>query len=318
MSLSSRIALGSLSLLIASLTAQTAMAQQAWVGERNSLSASLDYSYSRSNAIVEDYEPELRETDPIFGHTASLGIEYTPIERLALTATLPMVSTRLGAPRTEGVQPALPHGRYDDGNYHTTLQDFRLDARYMVVDDVVTFSPHLSVSIPVTDYETVGFAGAGRGLKMLIFGGAVGKFFTSGVPNLYLHGRYEFRWTERYETSFPVTATIPQNKSFMEALVGYYIRDDLEVNVAGSMQLAHGGFRFHDWKDITDPEYSDQIPLHYFHDALLAEQFLHVGGGVSYSPVERLRVSAFVRFWMWGENTRNLDLYGLGLSWETK
>lgn len=315
MSLSSRIALGSLSLLIASLTARSAMAQQAWVGEPNSLSASLDYSYSRSNAIVEDYESDIGDTDQlvIFGHTASLAVEYTPIERLGLVATLPMVSSRVDNPPTEGEPPVLPHGRYDDGNYHTTLQDFRLDARYMVLDDVVTFSPHISVSIPVADYETVGFASAGRGLKMLIFGGAIGKYFTSGVPNLYLHGRYEFRWTERYETSYQATADVPQNKSFMEALVGYYILDNLEVNLAGSMQLAHGGFNFHDWMSNS----TEQIPLQYFHDALLAEQYLHVGGGVSYSPMEWLRVSAFVRFWMWGENTRNLDIYGLGVSWES-
>jgi hypothetical protein len=317
MSMSSRIALGSLSLLIASVTAQTAMAQQAWVGERDSLSASLDYAYSRSNAVVEDYEPDLDETDPIFNHTASIAVEYTPIEKLGLIATLPLVSSRVGAPRTEGVPPALPHGRYDDGNYHTTLQDFRLDARYMVVDDVVTFSPHVSVSIPVADYETVGFANAGRGLKMLIFGGAIGKYFTSGVPNLYLHGRYEFRWTERYKSGFEQTEKYGQNKSFMDALVGYYILDNLEVNLAGSMQLAHGGFRFHDWLPPSDPGYTAQYPEHFFHDALLAEQFLHVGGGVSYSPMEWLRVSAFVRFFMWGENTRNSDLYGLGLSWES-
>lgn len=310
MSMSSRIAIGSLSLLIASVTAQTAMAQQAWVGEPGSLSASLDYAYSRSDEVLEDWGVEITEPDIIFNHTAALGVEYTPIEKLGLIATLPLVSSRLANPQLDDEPPTAPHGRYDDGNYHTTLQDFRLDARYMVVDDVVTFSPHISVSIPVANYETVGFANAGRGLKMLIFGGAVGKFFTSGVPNLYLHGRYEFRWTERYETGFEQTEKYGQNRSFMDALVGYYIRDNLEVNLAGSMQLAHGGFRFHNWDDSTEPE-------RFFHDALLAEQFLHVGGGVSYSPMEWLRISAFVRFFMWGENTRNADLYGLGVSWES-
>ena len=313
MSMSSRIALGSLSLLIASVTAENAMAQQAWVGERDSLSASLDYSYSRSNQVLEEWGIEVDDSDLIFNHTAAIAVEYTPIERLALIATLPLVSTRVGNVRVGAVPPAGPHGRYDDGKYHSTLQDFRLDARYMVVDDVVTFSPHVSVSIPVANYETVGFANAGRGLKMLIFGGAIGKYFTSGVPNLYLHGRYEFRWTERYESGFPETEKIGQNKSFMDALIGYYIVENLEVNVAADMQLSHGGFRFHDWR----PGDATQYPEQYFHDALLAETFLHVGGGLSYSPVEWLRLSAFVRVFMWGENTRNADLYGLGLSWES-
>jgi hypothetical protein len=301
----SRIVLGSLSLslLLASAATQTASAQQAWVGEPGSLSVSLDYSYARSDLIGE--EEVLK--DPIDSHIAALGVEYSPIEKLGLNATIPYVASSYDYLRYPGVLP--PHGRYDDGDTHGALQDFRLDVRYMVLDDVVTVSPHVSVSIPMTNYETVGYAAAGRGLKMLIFGAAVGKYFTSGVPDLYVHGRYEFRLTESYETVFPETAEYPQNKSFMDALVGYFILDNLEVNAAANLQLAHGGFDFADYDD-------EPLAAQEFHDPLLAESFLHVGGGVSYQPAERFRVSAFVRFFMWGENTRNSDIYGMGLSWD--
>lgn len=303
MSTASRIVIGSSFLLIA--TAQTALAQQAWVDDPGGLSLSLDYSYSRSDKVIFEEEDDF--INPIFNHTAALGVEYTPIEKLGLLATIPIVAT------SYDYDPALtgtpPHGAYDDGNTHTVLQDFRLDARYMVLDDVVTIAPHVSVSIPMTDYATTGYASAGRGLKMLIFGAALGKFFTSGVPNLYLHGRYEFRWTERYETSFPETADYPQNKSFIEALIGYYVLDQLEVNLAGSMQIAHGGLEFVEYGD--QPEAGKN-----FHDALLAEGFLHIGGGLSYQALEKLRVSAFVRFFIQGENTRNSDIFGLGLSWD--
>jgi hypothetical protein len=144
---------------------------------------------------------------------------------------------------------------------------------------------------------------------MLIFGLAMGKYFTSGVPNLYLHGRYEFRWTERYETLYPETAEYPQNKSFAEALVGYFILDKLEVNLGASMQIAHGGLEFVNFG--MEPE-AGQL----FHDSLLAEGFMHLGGGVSYQALDKLRVSAFVRFYVQGNNTRNSDIYGLGVSWD--
>lgn len=102
MSVPSRIVFGSLSLLLASVATQNASAQQAWVGEPSSLSVSLDYSYSRSNEILgaeeEPYNPS------IFSQTAALGIEYTPIEKLGLTATVPVVCPRL-----------------DDGNTHCAL-----------------------------------------------------------------------------------------------------------------------------------------------------------------------------------------------------
>ena len=308
MSSPSRIVLGSLSLLLASVTAQTASAQQAWVGEPGSLSVSLDYSYSRSDKVLEGEGADaVFSVDPIFSHTPAFGVEYTPIERLALMATVPVVASSYDY--TPGETDLPPHGRYDDGDTHAALQDFRLDVRYMVLDSVVTISPHLAVSIPMSNYETQGYAAAGRGLKMLIFGAALGKYFTSGVPNLYVHGRYEFRLTESYETLFPETAEFGQNKSFMDALLGYYIIDKLEVNAAASMQLAHGGFEFEDYGEAS-------FPVQSFHDALLAESFLHVGGGVSYQALEKLRVSAFVRFFMWGENTRNSDVYGLSLSWD--
>lgn len=58
------------------------------------------------------------------------------------------------------------------------------------------------------------------------------------------------------------------------------------------------------------------MPAQEFHDPLLAESYLHIGGGVSYQALETLRVSAFIRFFMWGENTRNSDVYGLSLSWD--
>jgi hypothetical protein len=303
MSMSSRIVLGSLSLLLASVTTQSARAQQAWVGDPGSLSVSLDYSYSRSDDIIDEADFD----DPIFSHTPALGIEYTPIEKLGITATVPAVGSSYDYQGESG--NLAPHGRYDDGDTHFALQDFRLDVRYMVLDDVVTISPHLSVSIPMTNYETVGYAAAGRGLKMLILGAALGKYFTSGVPDLYLHGRYEFRLTESYETEFPETAEYGQNKSFMDALLGYYVLDELEINLGAHLQLAHGGFEFADYDD--EPEAAQD-----FHDPLLAESFLHVGGGLSYQALETLRVSAFARFFLWGENTRNSDIYGLGLSWD--
>jgi hypothetical protein len=307
MSTPSRIVFSSLSLLLASVTTQTAIAQQAWVGEPGSLSLSLDYSYSRSDKVLAEAGEDVADIDPIFSHIAALGIEYTPIDKLALIATIPVVASSYDYDPGQTSLP--PHGRYDDGDTHVAPQDFRLDLRYMVLDDVVTLSPHLSVSIPMSNYETVGYASAGRGLKMLVFGAALGKYFTSGVPDLYIHGRYEFRWVEGYETAFPETSEYSQNRSFMDVLLGYYILDELEVNVAANLQHAHGGFEF--------ANFDDEPPVaQYFHDALLAEGFLHVGGGVSYQAMEKLRVSAFVRFFIRGENTRNSDIYGLGLSWD--
>ncbi|GAB4527895.1 MAG: hypothetical protein Tsb0020_45220 [Haliangiales bacterium] len=292
------------------LPAQRAAAQ-AWVGDGDNLSVSLDYSYAPSDTVYESWENrDIIRTgeDPIVNHSLVFGAEYNPIKRLALQVGVPLIATRYDAP--EG--STFPrHGRYDDGDYHLVLQDLRVDARYMVLgNEIVAIAPHIALSVPLTDYETQGFANGGRGLKQLIFGLSVGKYFTSGVPDLYLHGRYEFRWTEGYETAFPETAEYGQNKSGMQFLIGYFVLNRLEINLAADLQLAHGGFVFEDYVE-NEPD-----PGTYFHDALLAEQFFLFGGGASYQVTDRLRLSAFARVWLWGEQTRNASAYGLGASWD--
>lgn len=307
MSTASRIALILITISLAGLSSRNALAQ-AWVGPKGGLNVSLDYSYGSSNRVIEDYDTPVADTDDISNHTIALSGEYTPIDKLAFQVTVPIVSSKY-----TGTSGFPLHGRYDDGSLHTTLQDLRLVGRYMVLDGPVAFSPYLGASIPMVDYETVGFAGAGRGLKQLHIGANVGKFFVSGVPNLYLHGSYEFSLVERYETGFPETAEYGQNKSDIKALVGYFITDKIDVNLAADVRVPHGGLHFLTW--IEDPEGTPDV-VEWYHDALLAEGFWLLGGGVSYQATEALRVSAFFRLFVRGHETRDTNMVGLGLGWD--
>ena len=307
MSTASRIALILITIFLAGLSSRAALAQ-AWVGPKGGLSVALDYSYGSSNRVIEDPGVDVPDNDYISSHTMALSSEYTPLDKLAFQALVPVVSSSYTG---NSGRPA--HGRYDDGSLHTTLQDFRLTGRYMVLDAPFALSPYVGASIPMVDYETVGYAGAGRGLKQLHFGANIGKFFVSGVPNLYLHGSYEFSLSERYETSFPETAEYGQNKSDLKGLVGYFITDKLDVNLAADWRIAHGGLEFHTW--IEDPEGTPDV-VEYFHDPLLAEGFVLVGGGASYQAMERMRVSAFFRLFVRGHNTRDSNIVGLGVGWD--
>lgn len=326
MSTLARIALGAAALLLIHLPGEPAFAQQAWVGEPGSLSLNLDYAYSRSDFVIENGDELARDEernlpyDPTFTQSAVFSVEYTPLEKLGLVATVPVIATRYDFPGLDNSNGQLytdlePHGRYDDGSYHTVLQDFRLDVRYAVLNDLIGISPHLSVSIPMMDYETVGYGAAGRGLKQLIFGAAAAKYFAEGVPGLYLHGHYEFRLVEGYETDFAETAEYGQNRSVLDAFIGYFILENLDINLLGAMQIAHGGFEFEDWDDVF-PGNVEEAPVVLFHDALLAESFTQLGGSLTFRPIEGLRVGASVRFFVSGQNTRNADYYGLSLGYD--
>ena len=279
---------------------------QAWVGLERSLSLSLDYNYGFSNKIIQDFSDRSNEPDGenIAHHAYVVGAEYVPLDKLALRVTIPVISTIYS-----GSAALFPrHGRYDDGSHHTTLQDFSMRARYQVYDDIVAFSPHLGFSLPMTDYETVGYAGAGRGLRSLEFGGSVGKFFLSGVPGLFVHGSYSLNLVERYKTAFEETADFGQNNSRFDLQTGYFILPQLQVHVAGDLRLAHGGFEFANYDDYAEVS-------RMYHDPLMAEDVLLLGGGASYSILHNLSVNAMFRVWTWGHNTRNAHMVGAGLNW---
>jgi hypothetical protein len=51
------------------------------------------------------------------------------------------------------------------------------------------------------------------------------------------------------------------------------------------------------------------------HDPLLNEEFLLLGGGVGYAINEVIHVTALVRFFVRGYNTRDSTLLGVGVGW---
>jgi hypothetical protein len=289
-------------LVLASVHGASAYAQGAWVGAERSLSASLDYNFSTSQNIVESPENSIRNR-PIVSHIVSVGAEFVPLERLALNVTVPIVMVKY----TGDDSGFGRHGRYDDGDLHATLQDFRSTLRYQVLRDAISLSPHIGVTIPMSDYETVGYANAGRGLKQAHFGLALGRTLAPSVPNLYFHLQYEFTLSEKYDET-EITREIGQNRSDLAVQLGY-LRNKLELNVGANFRFAHGGINFEDFREWTEDE-------RLFHDPLLREEFILVGGGAGYSVTDKLRLTAIARAFIRGYNTRNAHLFGVGASWD--
>jgi hypothetical protein len=274
---------------------------QAWVGNERSLSAALNYEFSRSNSIVEASDIKIGG-EVIVSHAIVIGAEFVPIEKLAVSAQLPLLMTKY-----QGNGMLFPrHGRYDDGDLHATLQDFRLATRYQLLAEPLALAPHVAVTIPTSDYETLGYANAGRGLKQLHFGLALGRFIGE---RLYAHLSYEFTWSERYDAT-PNTETVGQNRSDLAVTVGYLLLDGkLEINLAGNYRLPHGGIDFVDFNTFP-------MDLQDNHDPLLKEKLLLLGGGIAYNITEKIQATLTGRVFVTGENTRNANSIGVGVSWD--
>ncbi len=275
---------------------------QAWVDAKGTLEFGLDYNLGISDKVVVDKGPDAPNAGATT-HEFTLAGEYVPIPHLAVDVALPLVLIKYTGDKT-----AYPHpggGSYDDGNIHTTLTDLRAGVRYQLLEDPLALSPHIAVSIPVANYETVGNAVAGRHLKALHLGLAVGRVLGEST---YVQALYEFSIVEKYDRTMD-TSQFGQNRSDFTAAIGHKFLDqrlDLHVDVNG--RVTHGGLNFSQFGSLP---MDDQL----YHDPILAESMLLVGGGVGYALTNDLGITAGARLFVTGSNTQNASVYVFGVTW---
>jgi len=276
---------------------------QAWVDDKGTLQFNLGYNLGISDKVVVDKGSDFPDTGSTT-HEFTLAAEYVPVQHLAVDVALPLVLIEYTGQKNAASAPP-GGGRYDDGSLHTTLTDLRAGARYQLLEDPLALAPHIAVSIPVANYETVGNAVAGRHLKALHLGLAAGRVFGEST---YVHALYEFSIVEKYDRTME-TAQFGQNRSDFTATVGHKLLDqrlDLHIDLNG--RVTHGGMNFSQFNLLP---MNDQL----YHDPILAETILLVGGGVGYQLTNDLGINAGVRVFVAGANTQNANVYVFGITW---
>jgi hypothetical protein len=142
--------------------------------------------------------------------------------------------------------------------------------------------------------------------------GAVGKAFDPWLPSLFVEATYEFSFVERLKLDDPKIhrdlVRYNNNHTDITGRIGYYILPQLEVDADINIRIANGGFDFVDWTKVSQA-------VRDYHDAVLAEGVVLIGGGGSYEIFEGLVVNAFFRIFVTGTNTRNTSMVGTGLTW---
>jgi opacity protein-like surface antigen len=275
---------------------------QAWVSERGTLDVSLDYNFAHSDKVVGDKDIEF----PHGGTTTNqftLGAEYVPIDKLAVSVGLPLALLAYNGQL--GLYPHLGGGSYDDGNTHATLTDLRANVRYQLLEEPFVFTPQIGGSIPVADYETVGNTVAGRHLKALHMGAAIGRVFGAST---YVHLAYDFGLTEHYDRTAD-TGKQGQNTSDLSLTIGHKLLDQrLDIHIDGNLHLTHGGINFSEFSTLPS---DDQL----YHDPILREDLFLAGGGVGYQLSDALTVNLSGRYFVTGINTQNASVVALGLIW---
>jgi hypothetical protein len=281
---------------------------QAWLPDQGILGGDVLYQFDTADKIIEDGgDIELEGSDTTI-QSVVIGLEYSPLARLAVSARVPIVAARFSGEVSDDGQSLFPHGEWDDGDTHIGLTDFRFDVRYAVLQEIVALTPQVGVSIPMSDYPVVGFTAAGRGLKQVHLGLNVGRTFRPFLPSLYVHGMYEFSLVEKADLD-PDLEEFSQNKSRFGVQLGYFILPQLQANVSFDGALNHGGIAFVDFADYS-------AAVQNYHDVVLKEKAMLIGGGVSYQLTDMLGIGVAYRQFISGDNTRNPRIFGATLTWE--
>ncbi len=286
---------------------------QAYLGEPNSLSTSFSYVYAPSGKVVvsssDDGSPvsDDQPNVPLKVHVLTLGVGYNlPVPGVAIEASMPLVGVKLGD--DSFMHGPLP-GEYDDGDSHWSFTDFRGDLKYQIkpIEEYIGLTLGIGASIPVRDYPTNGFAAPGQHLKAFHLGVDIARTLDPILPLMFFQASYDLSLREKLDVSED-TEKINRNMTELSFALGYFLPANFMIDAATDIRLSHGGV---DYATLIG-ESPDVI---IYHDQLLDEDNATVGGDLGYAINEQTSVTASARFFVWGQNTRNHNLFGINLEY---
>ena len=199
---------------------------QAWLPPKGEAWFSLSYAnmYNRDHY---DYQGATFDSGHIISNTFIADLGYSITDRLGVRMNIPYQTARYS-----GTGPHM--FPVDDGSYHGTFTDFRLEARYNVLHGPVALTPFMATILPSHHYEYFGHAVNGLDLKQFLVGTGFGFRFESFLPKAYIVGRYSFAFVEKVQD-------ISHNRSNMELQLGYNVTSSLQLFGLGTGAYTHGG-----------------------------------------------------------------------------
>lgn len=277
---------------------------QAWLAPEGEASFDVAYQngYTRDHLVTKG---QVFDGGRIRANQVVFGLTYSFTDKLAAGASLPYVSARY-----DGSVPHIAPGLkvLDDGSYHGTWTDLRLDLRYNVWREPAVVTPFVSVIMPIHDYATFAHAAPSSGLEQYLVGVSVGRRLDPILEAGFAQLRYSYAFVEE-------VLGISHDRSNADLEIGYFLTPSLGVSALVNYQKTHGGLQIPKpgtpgWAAfIETPEF-----LH--HDQLSQTNYLNVGGVVSYALTGTVDVFASYRTTVWGQNFHAVQpAIAIGMSW---
>jgi hypothetical protein len=281
-----------LTLVVFLFTTSTAFAQ-AWLPAKGEGNVSVLFSNTLS---TRHYLPDVAyDRGHIDANTMLFDVTYGVSDRMAVTVGLPVVTSRY--------RGSFPHRpiTLDDGNWHTSAQDFRMSVRYNVVRGPIQVTPFIGSYLPANDYQYFAHAAPGRQLKEMATGVSAGRLFAE--LGLVLQGQYALNFSQ---------GALEYSRRFSTASVesAYFLTTRLRLMASASGRIGHTGIDLPVNGALLTP---DQF-LH--HDQISRESFFNVGGGTAITITDTTDLFVAYSRTVTGRNTHATDRgLSIGMSW---
>ncbi len=245
---------------------------QAWLPPKGEASFSLGYGnvFVNKHYLGGANNPgDNVESD--YGHIRSqnvgIGLTYGVTNRLMVALGLPYLVTKYyGTPGQNFFPHTIP---IDDGNYHGTFQDYRIDLSYQALNGPVAVAPFVAAVIPSHSYTSFAHAAPGRDLHEYLLGFSLGGRLDRLLPGSYVEITYSYAFVERL-------MNIHHDRSNVFLELGYFLTPSLSLRGIGTGIYTHGGIAFES-PQTTPPE------LFPIHDRIGHDSGIDLGGGLSYT-----------------------------------
>jgi hypothetical protein len=278
---------------------------------------SVTFSYQNLLAIGHlDLNGERMEGDsgydPTQGHGFVTDVEFGVSDRLTISGSIPYLASRYEGAHPHIVGGVGPIQEWDDGEYHSTFQDFRIGIRYNVVRRPIAATPFFEFVVPSHHYPSNAHAAVGKDLRAYIVGGAAGGFLDAWLPRLYFHTVVSHAWVQE-------AVELRPNRSRVEGELGYFITPRLSVRFLESCQFTHDGIDLLSFTPMTQGiihSTGEPIAGDYRrnHDRLQRSNYLTFGGGVAFAVNDSLGVIVEAARMAWGENVHPLRAITVGVN----
>jgi hypothetical protein len=240
----------------------------------------------------------------IRGQGIALQLGYGLTDRFALSLGIPFVDNKYYC---TSAGPCTPHplSNADDGHYHGTFQDYRINVSYQLFKGEVSVAPFATAVIPSHSYVYFAHAAAGKRLHQYLLGATAGASLDRILPGTYFVATYDYAFVE------PVQG-INLNRSDFGIEFGYFLSfltPALGIRFLGTGYYTHGGLPTHDPRSLP-PE------LFRYHDQIGKSRAVQLGGGLSYQLTGSTEVFASYLRSVYGRDGLKVD-HGIsfGVTW---